>query len=815
MLLNLIRYINLRQILSKPLRSFLLIAGITIGVGLFSSILLINKATLSAFKENVMNISGQADLMISAGKTGFSEEKIRIIEEISGIKNIVPLVEENTRLLIGNKSESLVILGVDLLRESAVRTYKVSNQEIMEDPLVFLNQPNSIIFSTILAQRLGLSLDSRVKIQTARGVKELVVRGLIEPEGAAKAYNGSIAIMDIDGARMLFAREDNIDRADIVLREKNSLEEIQQKLIGVLGPAYQVQAPQSINTDRLISVYQTILLLFGSLAFIIGLLLVANTTHIATVERRKEIGILRSIGATEKNILFIFLSESFLIGLVGSTLGSFLGFILAKSLVGQVTEALSAQSLMNVPVAVITYRPSDFLLAVFVGTIVSSAAALWPSYSASRLQPIEAVKNQVNMRSSKMAQHMSALMRSILSCFSFLRRSIVGRLAIDNIQRNFGRSIANIFALQLSLSLVITIAIINVSFQNSIFNWLDKILRADIVVSSAGALFSVQARPIHEELKLDLAAIPEVKENLASAPTAMRFLHFKYSDRTVAIKAFDDPGVESKYKMFDLPESEAVRIGERLFQSTERQVVVSNNFLSRFQKKIGESITLETPGGPLELSILASVKDFASNEGVLYLPRDLYKKYWNDHLVSAFYLKLKDSSQAIATRQLIDQKLGEAFHLQVVLNSEVKKGFKEGINNSFKYTKAIELAALICAALSMMNMMFISILERTREIGLMRAIGQTKMQTFSVFIYEAAIQGFLGVFFAIVTGFLCSFLWVNYLMSEILGWNIDFYFPIEIIPITFAIGILISVISTLVPAFQATQLSVRDGLSYE
>ena len=201
--------------------------------------------------------------------------------------------------------ESFNVLGVDLLREQAVRSYQTSGKAAIDDPLVFLNQPDSIILTKAMAEKLNIGVDAKIRLATTAGVKSFTVRGLLDAQGPARAYGGSLAIMDIDAVQVTFGKLGKIDRIDIVPDEGADLDHLQREITERLGKGYVVERPESQigKTEKMLATYQVMLAFFSSLALMVGLFLVANTVAITVSERRKEIGTLRAIGASRSAIL--------------------------------------------------------------------------------------------------------------------------------------------------------------------------------------------------------------------------------------------------------------------------------------------------------------------------------------------------------------------------------------------------------------------------------------------------------------------------------------------------------------------------------
>ncbi|MEW6056905.1 MAG: FtsX-like permease family protein, partial [Bdellovibrionota bacterium] len=543
-MLNLFRFVGFKHLQLRPGRTLLTTIGIALGIALYVAINIINRSTLSSFRENVNAVAGKATLVVSSAETGFPEGKLEIVSKTPGVEHAVPMVETRT-YFAGRDSahETVVVLGVDLLREQAVRTYKTTDEQVIDDPLVFLNQPDSIIITRTFAERHKLALDSVFELATAHGKKKFTVRGMLSPEGPAKAYGGAIAIMDIDGARMTFGKEEKLDRIDIITKSGAPVDDVLKDLQGRLGAGYSVERPdtQSENMERMVNSYQAMLTFFSTLALMVGLFLITNSVSIAVAERRREIGILRALGASRVGILALFLSEALAMGVVGAFAGAWLGRGLASILVGLVTRSIEIQYRTNIAASALKLETDQIVFTLLLGGLASVIAALWPSFRATRIEPIEAMrKKEVTDASEKPSffqinrfgfylglcfatigaisssnewavdsqalqkvetialmggaaligpRIVTFLLRAIQPLIA-ARASTVLRLSQDNLLRSPARTSGNVLTLMVGLMLVTLVAAVLASFKNTTSDWAKRAFLSDVLVSSNGRLIS-------------------------------------------------------------------------------------------------------------------------------------------------------------------------------------------------------------------------------------------------------------------------------------------------------------------------------------
>jgi putative ABC transport system permease protein len=863
---NLFQYIGFRHVKLKPSRSILTTLGVAFGIALYVAIAIINHSIRDSMKESIESVAGKAQLVVTAGVAGFDESRLEDIRTTPGVKTAVPLVE--ARAFFDGSSESydgLQIMGVDLLQDTSVRSYKATDQRIIDDPLVFLNQPDSIILTKHLAEQRGLKLDSKFKLSTANGAKEFTVRGLLEPEGAAKAFGGALALMDIDGVRVTFGRENKLDRVDIVPEKNFTLAQVKKNLEDKLGGGLTVERPESQSeaTEKVLATYQLILTFFSTLALMVGLFLVMNSISVAIAERRREIGILRALGATRVSMVILFITEVFGIGLIGSILGCILGMGLAHLLSQQIATSISSQFQSQITVSKLDLSFAEALFTIVLGTIASVLAAAVPALKAATIHPLESMKKHAETYSkadenrsriqifaglamiifntivnvnglgkywigidlaSKGASVLGAalfgpfvvfvLLKWFRGLTSKLNRPVL-RLAQENLMRSRRRTSANVMALMVGLFLVVMISTVRSSFHDTLTNWLDQIFVADIMVGSNGRFITADVQPLKEEVEEELNHVEGIRPVQAGRGSATRIVPIQYVGNRLTIKAIDQYSDYFEYRNFAIPAGDRKTTAMTLFANDDPHVLTTGAFLTTFHKKVGETIDLDTPSGKIAFQITGVIIDYASPKGVFYMSRKVYKKYWKDTLVTGFFLDLLPGYTFEKVRENINQGLGRKWNLVTISNQDFKNEMQEAIDRSFAYTKAIEYIALLVGLLGLLNTLLISVMERTREIGMLRAVGSTRTQISRMILLEALLQGFFGAIVAIILGSYAGAIFVKYGLTSQLGWVIEYHFPKESLLSTLFTGVLVAGIAGYWPARRAANLQITEALEYE
>ena len=872
---NLFRYVGLRHIRLKPLRTFLTFLGVAFGVALYVAISMINASTRKTFRENVESVSGKSKFVISAGPTGFGEDKLEVIRKVEGVKAAVPMLE-NRAFLAGNKnaSASLYVLGVDLLQEAAVRSYAMSTpgasgakpvKRVIDDPLVFLNQPDSIIVTESFAKGHQLTMDSKLTLSTVHGNRVFTVRGLLDPEGVAKAYGGSLAIMDIDGARLMFGKEDKLDRVDILPTTDYDLDRLQKNLEAALGPGYAVEKPGTIgdNLENMVKSYQLILVFFSSLALLVGLFLIYNSTSVSIAERRREIGVLRALGASRRNILTLFMSEASVLGFAGAAFGLLLGRFLSGYLVDSVSTAISNQYGTPIRVSELTLTRDQILFTLSLGVITAAMAAFFPAFGASRIAPTEAMRSHgmETPRSGReglfrdvagfaMYAFALALMYfeagrvwkwfdqvgqgcSVLGAaffgpvlvFALIRvlrftmrnsRHTIFRLAQENLLRSKARTSSNIMSLMVGLYFVMLVATVRASFHDTIIRWSEEVLAADLIVSASGRFITAEVQPIDPVVSEEFWKVPGLRVPGAGFGAATRVTKIPYGKGMVALKALDHPIAASNSRTIPIMGADRAATVDKFYAAKDPVILISYNFVLKHpEAKVGGMLGVDTPSGHVDFKILGIVRDYASPEGVFYVPRPLYTKIWHDTLVTAFGLYVEDPTQIEAVRTALDREVLSKHGLTAMSNIEVRRMMADVVDQSFAYTRAVEFAALLVALLGLLNTLLISVLERTREIGMIRALGSTRGQVGRLILWESLIQGGFGAVVATLLGGVVGYFYVTYALGLAMGWVIDFYVPVSSVLWTIATGVGVALVAGILPARRAARLKIVDALDAE
>jgi len=532
----LLRLISWQYARKHKVRMLLTTAGIILGVAVFVGMHTANQSVLFAFQKTIDRIAGSTQLQITAGEPGFDEEVLEKVQNAEVVRVAVPILESTVTTNLKGQG-NLLILGVDMTGDRGLREYDLEGggDDAVEDPLVFLAQPDSLIITKPFAEKNGLRTGSKLPMGTMQGEKEFTVRGIMKSGGLTSAFGGNLAVMDIYAAQKIFGRGRKFDRIDVGLKEDVTLDAGKAAIEKIVGPGFQVEPPSSRGQqfEATASIYSLVSSITSIFALFIGMFIIYNTFAIAVTQRRSEIGILRALGATRKQIRVLFLTESAITGLFGSLLGLLFGILIARALAGYLSVLLGELYGLTQRAEEISLDPRLIAFAVTIGVITSVIAGVLPARQAAAVDPVRALqkgKQQSLSEGENRVRRWAALVCVVLCAiciyFSLYRpafyagfmlavlaalllspalslwisrlirpilkwlRPVEGSLAADSLIQAPRRTSGTVAALMLSLALVISLAGIARASYDSLKSWLDVALNPDLFVTTSESITS-------------------------------------------------------------------------------------------------------------------------------------------------------------------------------------------------------------------------------------------------------------------------------------------------------------------------------------
>ena len=848
----LLRLISWPYFRKHVLRTALTTAGIVLGVAVFVGMHTANQSVLSAFSDTVERIAGKTELEVTAGETGFGEEVLEKVQAATTVRAAAPVLEAIVDSNIEGQG-SLLVLAVDMTGDRTLRDYDLESGEsaVVDDPLVFLAQPDSLILSKDFAARNNIQVGSRLRLDTVLGEKLFTVRGIMKASGLASAFGGNLAVMDIYAAQRMFGRGRTFDRIDVGVKPGVTLAECQRELGSLLGPAFEIQPPsgRGHQFEAMLAAYSMMVSISSAFAMFIGMFLIYNAFAIAVTQRRSEIGILRALGATRTQIRRLFLGESAVMGLLGSVLGVMLGIVSARAIASFIGTLLTNFFRTTQRVEAVASSPWLVGGALLLGIVSSIVAAAIPARDAARMDPVLALqkgKYHVLTAMEGRARLLIALVLGIVSIVcattaasrlafyagylslivgtvllgpllsvavaKAMRPSlkwmwpIEGSLAADSLVQSPRRTSGCVTALMLSVSLVVAFEGMGRANYNSILEWANNVLNPDLFVVPSQNL-DVKGPRFPASMAPEIATVSGVErvQTLRNARVAFR-------KTPTMIVAFDMHSMSETVRRppvaGDINEMyRKAAIGEGL--------LVSDNLAQLQHLALGDEVEISAPYGEIRLPIVGIIVDYSDQRGSILVDRAVFSRYWRDESVNMFRVYVRAGVDVATVRRDILKRYAGQRQVFVLTNRELKTYIVGVIGQWFALTTVQIAIAVLVATLGIINALTVSITDRRRELGVLRAVGAVHGQIRRTICVEALSVAAMGLILGFALGALNLFYILEIVHRDVAGLRLDYDYPVTVAMALVPIMFVAAFVAALWPAQSAIRAPLVEALEYE
>ena len=335
--------ISLSHLAQYPGRTILGILGIALGTAVYLSISLAAASALKSFQNGVTAVTGKAQWRLQEPGARLDESLFVKVRRLPEVKAAAPVVQSVLELA-GRKSNPVLLLGIDPFSERPFRDYQFSHDNSLGDKVWsdFFTRPNAVLVSRPLAARLQLRPGDTLPVTVGPRQRDLHVIGKFSSKSGLYPFDGAVLLMDIGPAQELLDRVGGLDYIDVI--GAGPAAAVLKNLDKVLPPGVEVARPatQGSRTEGLVASYRLNLAVLSAIALFVGMFLIYQSVTLSVVRRRREIGLLRTLGMTPNQVLLLFLAEGLASGLVGGLLGLFLGVGLARSVLGVMAQNLSS-----------------------------------------------------------------------------------------------------------------------------------------------------------------------------------------------------------------------------------------------------------------------------------------------------------------------------------------------------------------------------------------------------------------------------------------------------------------------------------------
>jgi len=844
--LPLLQRFSWRHAARHPWQVALAVLGIALGVAVVTAIDLTGASARRAMDLATDSVVGRTTHQIVGGSQGVAEQHYVALRRSGVVDAIAPVIDAGVRLS-GNEGGRLRILGVDPVAEAPFRNFAGLSSD-GPDALALMSEPGAVWLSAPAAGRLAVGPGETVAVSAQGRSFDLNVQAVLDGAAQAAALRGiELAVMDIASAQELLGMAGRLSRMDLVLSADRVA-----AVAAMLPPGLALVEAQSQREaqSRLTRAFQTNLQALSLMALLVGLFLIYNSQTFLVVQRRAQFGMLRALGVSRRQLATLVLTEAAILGAVGAVLGLAIGYTLAQVLLGLVIRTIND---LYFTLSVGTVALDGMLLskAAVLGILGSLAAALWPAREAARVSPRTALSRaDLEVRAGRGAGTalwaglaliaaggvllgldlgglpaafaglflvvlgMAALMPAALvgvsrsaARIALVRRSPGMRLAFQGVEAALSRTGVAAAALMVAVATTVGVGVMVTSFRASVADWLDSFLRADYYVSVAGQAVE-GAEPV-----LDIAVV----RRLAALPDVRHVSHVRQVDLL-------GPRGEEPVAVFGLnPEARggfrflAKEDGGDLWQRFENRdtVFVTESYAYHHALDVGDGLSLRTPNGLVEFAVLAVYRDYGSDRGHLTLSRSTYDRHWRDPGVTGIGIYTGTGFDLRTLRAALAELVGEDAELDLVSSTRVRQASLEVFDRTFTITQVLRWLAGIIAFIGVLGALLAIQLERTRELGVLKAVGVTAGQLRAIVLGETALVGGVAGLLAAPAGLVIAGLLVHVINRRSFGWSMALDIDVSILAGGFLMGLTAALLAGIYPAARMARIQPAEALRTE
>jgi putative ABC transport system permease protein len=847
----------LRGMAERRLRSALTAIAVLLGVAMISGTYVLTDGIRGAFAKINETAKQGTDAVISPKTeftSGFSQaellpepliERVRALPEVSSAAG----ANQGFGALVVDGKPITQFGGPNLVFSTAPEPFDPTSAVDGREP----TGPNEVAVSHDLADKHGIDVGDEVGLETDHGTKPVTVVGLVDFGGSGSAGGYGFTMTTLENLQRWYDQRGQVGEIDVAARSGVSPRQLVEAIRRIVPPGVKVQTGEQNADENAKEISNSInsflgpaLLAFAGAALLVGAFIIFNTFSISVAERTREFASLRTLGATRGQVLRSITAEAAVIGVTASALGLLGGLGFAR-LIGALFQAAGT----GIPTSDLHLTARTVVVALAVGIGITLLAAIGPATRAMRVSPALALEEGTRVgpsRLSRFAPFVSAAVTAgglVLLLFGLfgsgpatgkllgiaggavllfiglalvarhivrpvaaavglpLERGfhVVGRLARENAQRNPGRTALTSAALMVGLGLVVFVAVFAAGLKASLDDSINRLIQAQIVIRSESGF-----QPVPRRTEQIAARIPGV-----TTTSGVLYDQVEVNGKRSNVLYDDLGGVDPRriargYRFDWIDGSD-----ELLSRLRGENAVIEEQFAKAHHLSVGDAFNVVTPsGGRATLRAIGEYKDPTLLQGLLVDRRTLesISTAKDPFLV---LVSTAPGANPAAVQGRIERGLRRFPAAEVQSQQGLKDSVSQQTDQIVYLLYALLAMSVVISLFGIANSLFLSIHERTREFGLLRAIGATRRQVRRMVRYESAITAAIGGVLGIVIGLLFGAL-LTASLSEL---GLVFRVPVAQLIVFFALAVLVGVIGAVLPARRGARIEVMQAVHYE
>lgn len=828
--LRIFQTLILRPLRRDLLRTALTILSVALGVAVVIAIELAGEAAAGSFYSSLETLLGRTDLVIT-GNAGVDESLMAPLTALPVNATFSPVIE--TQAVI-ERLGAFTLYGVD-----AVASGMRLKAEVDPD--------SALMISEALANRLHVREGSRLSLQLNDHTRAFQVAGIVS------AKEAEFLLLDIAVAQKALNQYGRLDRIE-VQAPRQDIAKLEAQIRAILPPSCTIERPgvRREENQRMLRAFRWNLRVLSYISLVVGAFLIYNTISISVVRRRAEIGILRALGAGRQRVFWLFLAEALLFGLAGSIAGLLFGRMLAEAAVGLISQTVNSLYTSSRP-APIALNAAAIFTGIAAGLTVALLSALGPARDAMQVTPAEAMARGAHEHQSRMHWRRNlgwAAALAILAAIATRFQPIDGKplmgyvatllsvlaaaltapalvvaltaMARPAIRRLFGaegilagRSLAAslsrtsviVGALATAISMMASVGIMVSSFRETVLVWLDSQLRADLYVRPAGRTGAGQFPALSADVPPLVASVPGVE-----AVDIFHAFELRFRGLRATLGAGDLEIVRRHGRLRFLPGEDRDVILRSL--PGQDRAIVSEPFANKHGVHPGDKLTLPLRNRNVTVTIAGIYYEYSSEQGYVILDRSTLLKYLPDQPATNLAVYLSPGFDAEQVRHAIQERTAN-YRITVAPNQALRQNAILIFDRTFAITYALEGVAILVAMLGAANSLLALVLDRRRELGLLRYLGAAGTQIRRMILLEAGLLGLLANLLGLALGFVLSVILIYVINKQSFGWTIQFHPPFRLLAAASALVWFTTMLAGLYPARVAARLNPIEVIHEE
>lgn len=808
----------------------LTVLGVALGVASVVAIRLVNTSAVRTFAAGVTAVTGDVDLLVRANRPSFPEGVYPIVLGTEGVRAAKPRLGVDARW-VGGDEPWVDVVGIDLFQPG-----ELPLEGAPPEPRELLEIEGWAAVSGALLDAQRLDVGDRFAVTSGTRTIELVVGARLDPARSGALGADRLVVLDIAEAQRVFGRGGRLDRIDVDIRDGEDVRRVRDRIAARLPEGFDVRTPdeEGARAGALLEAFRLNLTALSLVSVFVGAFLVFASLRASLVRRRRELGVLRALGAGRGQVLGVLLAEVALLGVLGTALGLLLGWQAAASQLGVVSRTMTSLYLLD-EVRTLAFLPSTFLLGAVVGVGGSLLGALGPALEMVRRDPMQLLHLEGDDGNSRWpvrrtalgialpgaafawafsvgVEHRAAgfvigvavllalplLAPGLLALASrAVRRPGFGvGYAVRALGGRSGTPATAIAALGAAAAMLFGVTAMVESFRDTVRDWVARSIRADVYVATKSWARGVQDAELGDDVIERLVAFPGV-----TATDRLRKLHVWLGDHRLSVVGVDWDGVPEAAARFPLMEGAedealaAVRAGGAclLGEPSARKL------------ELGVGDTLRIPGGDgpaVRWSVAGVYEDYTSEFGTAVVSLDTMERAFGPSAVHSISLYLADD---LDPEQTVD-RLKSAFEgvpLTFTSNRKLRREVDRIFDETFVVTRLLQAMSLMVAACAIALTLLVMARERRLEIALYRSLGASRGQVFRLFLAKGAAIAGLGVLLGGLGGAGLFFVLSQSINRAWFGWTIRGTFPAETLAMQVVTIAVVVLVASLHPAWKA------------